>query len=145
MEPLKDNTNLAYQIGLCRIALVVDQIDHEMRSHQALAKLFHLGILQDRRACLTYFWWVVLGGKELRCSDLDLLPNELRSAITPQLMREWLALFCHIAWPIIGEQLTRAWAERAEEVFQLMAPGSCSQQKLGTGHLVPCINTAEES
>jgi truncated hemoglobin YjbI len=145
MNSLEQNTNLAYQIGLRRIALVVDQIHHQMRSQHTLAELFRLGAHRDQRARLSYFWWVVLGGNELRCSDLNLLPSELRSLITPELFREWLGLFRHTARPIIGEDLTRAWAEKAEEVANLLVPSSCSQQKLCASHLVHCLNTAEES
>lgn len=144
MDTREHNTNLAYQIGLRRIALVVDQIHRQMSSHRTLAQLFHLDGHRDLRARLTYFWWTVLGGKELRGANLDLLPSELRSAITPELFREWLGLFCQSARPIIGEDLTRAWAEKAQQAAHLLR-GSCPQQKLGAGKLIPCLKTAEES
>jgi hypothetical protein len=83
----EQTSHLAYLIGLCRIALVVDQVQHNMRSHHALAKLFRFGAPPDQRARLTYFWWIVLGGRELRAAALGLLPAELRSAITPKRRR----------------------------------------------------------
>jgi truncated hemoglobin YjbI len=143
MDTLEHNTNLAYQIGLRRIALVVDQIHRQMRSHRTLGKLFHLGDHPDQRALLTYFWWTVLGGRELHGADLDLLPSELRSAITPELFREWLDLFCHTARPIIGDELARAWAQKAEQAAHLLLPGCYPQQKLGAPKLVPCFKSAE--
>ena len=143
------NRNLAHEIGLCRIALVVEQVHRNMQRHHALANLFHLlNGNADQRACLTYFWWVVLGGNPLRSVDPDMswgstaethahrvphsqpdgviascpvfateqTPQALRQQINDEVLRGWLALFRHTALPIIGEDLTRAWIEKAERV-----------------------------
>jgi hypothetical protein len=68
--------------------------------------------LGHRRAQLTYFWWVVLGGNKLRVVDLDVIPKDVSS----ELLEDWLALFREAALPIIGEEFTRAWMQRAERL-----------------------------
>ena len=117
MSNLPQNRSLAYEIGLCRIAMVVDQVHRQMKTHHVLAELFHVrGDWGSRRARLTYFWWVVLGGNKLRAIDLELIPKDVRTGITPELLRDWLALFRQAALPIIGGEFTSAWMGKAERL-----------------------------
>jgi hypothetical protein len=60
MHNPRNHRNLAHEIGLCRIALVVEQVHQKMQRHHAVAKIFYLlSGDADQRARLTYFWWVV--------------------------------------------------------------------------------------
>jgi len=117
MGELPQNRNLAYDIGLCRIALVVDRVHRQVKTHPVLAEIFHLGgDWGDGRARLTYFWWVVLGGNKLRAIDLELIAKDVHDGINPDLLKEWFILFHNSAVPVIGEELTRAWMGRAERL-----------------------------
>jgi hypothetical protein len=70
MADLRQSTNLALEIGLYRFALVVNGVFKQMKNHPAFATLLDFSESHDdEKACLTYFWWVVLGGNKL--SDLD--------------------------------------------------------------------------
>lgn len=117
MSSVRQNKNLAYEIGLCRIAVVVDQVHREMKKHERLEKFFrepeNWG---DRRARLTYFWWVVLGGNKLRTVALEVIPQRLRVGVSDELLRDWLHVLGNAALPILGEEQTRAWMQRAEQV-----------------------------
>jgi hypothetical protein len=64
VRPSKD---LAYEIGLYRIALFVHAIHDQMKMQSAFAKLFNV---TGSDARLTYSWWVVLGGNKLSNSGL---------------------------------------------------------------------------
>lgn len=111
------NRNLAYEIGLCRIALAVDQLQRKVKTHQALAEVFPTSAGHgEQRARLTYFWWVVLGGNRLPDLDWEVIPEDARTRISPELLRDWLALFRQTALPIIGQEFTNAWMQRAERL-----------------------------
>ncbi|HUN60674.1 MAG TPA: hypothetical protein VMU53_01730 [Candidatus Sulfotelmatobacter sp.] len=117
MSNVRQNKNLAYEIGLCRIAMVVDRVHREMTKHEGLAKFFPAPAdWGDRRARLTYFWWVVLGGNKLRAVDLQVIPLDLRAGASEELLKDWLTVFRRAARPILGEELTRAWMQKAEQV-----------------------------
>jgi hypothetical protein len=113
MSSLQESRNLAYEISLCRIALVADQVHQQneqtSRAGGTLPRATRLGTSE---AQLTYFWWVVLGGNKLRVVDLDVIPKDVSS----ELLEDWLALFREAALPIIGEEFTRAWMQRAERL-----------------------------
>ena len=103
--------NLAYEIGLCRIAAVVDHVDRQIRHHGTLVEFLSFKH-KDRRAALTYFWWVVLGGHPLHRTGL---PGE---HISGKALRDWIAVFPRTALPVIGEDLTRAWMQATERLAQ---------------------------
>jgi truncated hemoglobin YjbI len=113
MKNLQPSTNLALKIGLYRIALVVNGVFKQMKKHPAFATLFDFSESHDDEACLTYFWWVVLGGNKLSDLDSEVIRGCAWMGISPTLFREWLALFRETAHPIIGEKLTDAWMLRA--------------------------------
>lgn len=117
MSDLRQKRNLAYEIGLCRIALVVDQVHRQIKTHHLLAKIFRLSHNEgEQRARLTYFWWVVLGGNRLRAVDLQVIPRDVLAGINPELLRDWFSVFCQAAVPIPGEEFTRAWMAKAEQL-----------------------------
>lgn len=117
MGNLQQSRNLAYEIGLCRIALVVEQLHSRTKNHPELARIFRVSENDgDRRARLTYFWWVVLGGNRLRDTDLQMIPQIVVADVTLELLHGWLGIFRQAALPIIGEEFTRAWGEKAERL-----------------------------
>jgi len=108
---------LAYQVGLCRIALVVEAVHGQMKAQPSFAELFDgSGSEGEHRARLTYFWWVVLGGNTLSYVDWEVVEQLARTVTSPELLGEWLKLFRQAALPIIGEESTRAWAQRVEQL-----------------------------
>ena len=114
MADLRQSTNLALEIGLYRIALVVNGVFKQMKNYPAFATLFDVcESHDDEKACLTYFWWVVLGGNKLSDLDSEVIRGCPWMGISPTLFREWLALFRQTALPIIGEKLTDGWMLRA--------------------------------
>ena len=117
MNDLQQSKNLAHAIGLYHIALVVNAVYHQMKTHAAFAKHFDVSLSDDdQTAHLLYFWWVVLGGKELSHVDWDVIRRDPRMRISPSLLRYWLALFRRTATPIIGAEFTAAWMREAEQL-----------------------------
>ena len=122
MDDLPHSRNLALEIGLYRIALVVNAVFNQMKTHPAFAALFEVSESRDDdQACLTYFWWVVLGGNKLSDLDSEVIRGCGRMGTSPGLFREWLALFRQTALPIIGQALTDAWMRRAVQVVHEFA------------------------
>jgi truncated hemoglobin YjbI len=128
VRPSKD---LAYEIGLYRIALVVHAVHDQMKMQSAFARLFNVtGSDDDQKARLTYFWWVVLGGNKLNNRDWAVIRGDARTGISSRLFREWFGLFRQTALPIIGAELTGAWMLRAARLshkFEVVAHGHAMQ------------------
>jgi truncated hemoglobin YjbI len=115
MTHLRQNKNLAYQISLCRIALVVDAVHRQMQTQQMLAEPFDInGDNGEQRARLTYFWWVVLGGNKLRDIDWE-VRGDSRTGISPELLKNWIVVFRQAALPILGREFTEGWIQKAEQ------------------------------
>jgi truncated hemoglobin YjbI len=103
MADSRPSRNLALEIGMYHIALVVNAVLDQMKTQPALATLFDVnGSHSGEKACLTYFWWLVLGGNKLSDLDSDVIRRCGRMGISPSLSREWLALFRQTAPPING-------------------------------------------
>ena len=113
MADLRQSRNLALEIGLYHMALVVNAVFNQMKNHPAFATFSHVSESHDDEACLTYFWWVVLGGNKLSEPDSEVIRGCGQMGISRSLFREWLALFRQTALPIIGRELTDAWMLRA--------------------------------
>ena len=115
MADLRQSRNLALEIGLYHMALVVNAVFNQMKTQPAFATLFHVRESHDDddEACLTYFWWVVLGGNKLSEPDSEVIRGCGQMWISCSLFREWLALFRQTALPIIGTELADAWLLRA--------------------------------
>ena len=117
MADLLRRRNLALQIGLYHIALVVNAVFNEMKTQPAFATLFNVSESHGKeKACFTYFWWMVLGGNKLSDLDSEVIRGCGRMGISSSLFREWLALFRQAALPIIGAELTDAWQRRAVQL-----------------------------
>lgn len=132
MADLRQSTNLALEIGLYRIALVVNGVFKQMKNYPEFATLFD--VCDDEKACLTYFWWMVLGGNKLSDLDSEVIRGCPWVGISPTLFREWLALFRQTALPIIGEKLTDGWMLRALPLapeFPLTGDGDAVQLAQG--------------
>jgi hemoglobin len=116
------NSSLAYQLGVCRIALVVDRFYSQMQAHPTLREPFAVrGHWGDCRARLTYFWWVTLGGNKIPDHDFEMVPSCVRAGLNSEMMREWTTLFRQVARSVVGEQLANAWMEVAERVGRKLA------------------------
>ena len=114
---LGQSRDLAHEIGLYRIALVVNAVFDQMKTWPAFATLFDVSESHDdEKACLTYFWWVVLGGNKLSDRHSEVIRGYGRMGTSRSLLREWLAVFCQTARPIIGTELTDAWMTKAVQV-----------------------------
>jgi truncated hemoglobin YjbI len=117
MVYLRQSRKLAYEIGLHRIALVVDAAHRQMKTHPSFAKQFYVnGSDGEQRAHLTYFWWVILGGNKLKEVDWQVVREGASTGINTESLSDWLAVFRQAAFPIIGEELAHAWVLRAEQV-----------------------------
>ena len=117
MADLLRRRNLALQIGLYHIALVVNAVFNEMKTQPAFATLFNVSESHGKeKACFTYFWWMVLGGNKLSDLDSEVIRGRGRMGISSSLFREWLALFRQAALPIIGAEWTDAWQRRAVQL-----------------------------
>jgi hemoglobin len=127
----ESDISLAHAIGLCRIAKVVDQFCDEIASHPDLEEPFRvIGNCPDRKARLTYFWWVTLGGKTSRGMQCDLVPKHIRAGFAGKLMGEWTTLFRRVACSVLDRQLAEAWIERAARLGQSL---QTSNGHRGTG------------
>jgi truncated hemoglobin YjbI len=109
--------NLAHEIGLCRIALIVDRFNERVQSHPQTEDLFAVaGNGGDHRARLTYFGWVLPGGKRLKTVEFAAIPKLIRDRIAPDKLRDWISVFRKAAVPVIGEELTRAWIQKVQRL-----------------------------
>jgi hemoglobin len=111
MNNLRQSRVLAHEIGLCRIAMVVDKFCREMETRTVLREHFGTGgDWGSYRARLTHFWWVALGGKGLRTVSFDMFPIEA------ELSGDWIILFRQAALSIVGKELTEAWMREVEQL-----------------------------
>ena len=114
MSDLQHSTNLAVEIGFYRIVSVVNAVFDRMKDHPVFSTLFKASVNRvHEKYCMTYFWWVVLGGNKFSDLDSEVIRGCAWMSISPTLFREWLALFHQTAVPIIGTNLTDAWTLRA--------------------------------
>jgi len=116
MADFRQSKNLAREIGLYRIALVVQALHEQTKTDPAFARLFNVGETAcDQKARLTYFWWVVLGGSKLSDLDWKVIRENPQAGVSLRIFRDWLELFRITALPIIGAELTGAWMLRAAQ------------------------------
>jgi truncated hemoglobin YjbI len=117
MSDLQHSTNLAVEIGFYRIVSVVNAVFDRMKDHPVFSTLFKASVNRvHEKYCMTYFWWVVLGGNKLSDLDSEVIRGCGRMGVSSSLFREWLALFRQAALPIIGAELTDAWKRRAMQL-----------------------------
>lgn len=104
--------SLAHEIGLRRIALVVDKLCNRLEANPELAEFFRIeGTPLGDRARLTYLWWVALGGHALPEVKLGVELSRLEAEPDFRMLREWINLFHHIAASLIEEELADSWME----------------------------------
>jgi hypothetical protein len=114
MSERRQGRNLAHEIGMCRMAMVVNAVHRQMEGDPQFAQDFAtLGNPDEQRAQLTYFWWVALGGKALRNMDSALTCKFGPKQSNDDSLEHWLAMFRTAALPILGQELTQAWAKQA--------------------------------
>ncbi|MGB2623135.1 MAG: hypothetical protein WA857_18975 [Candidatus Acidiferrum sp.] len=117
MASFRRSKNLAHEIGLDCIALVVDALHEQMKTRPEFARLFNVsGTDGDQNARLTYFWWVALGGNKLSDLEWKVIRENAQVGVSPSVLRDWLELFRKTALPIIGAESTGAWMLRAAQL-----------------------------
>jgi truncated hemoglobin YjbI len=117
MADLLPSKNLPQKIGLYHIALVVNAVYDQMKTHPAFTTVFDASASDDdQTARLTYFWWMVLGGHRLSRLAWEVIRSDPRMVISPSQLGIWLALFRETALPIIGADLTGAWMRRVAQL-----------------------------
>jgi hemoglobin len=114
MNSHSKQTILAHEIGLCRIAKVVNEFYSRVQQHPTLQEPFRVvGDWGDHRARLTYFWWTVLGGKGLGSLHFNVVPKHVRAGFTVELLSDWLTLFREVVYSIVPRDMAGAWMDRA--------------------------------
>lgn len=117
MNTIQDKTILAHSIGLCRIAVVVDKFCDLVQAHPTLAEPFRvLGDWGDRKALLTYFWWVTLGGKRTGDVHFAVIPKHAGAGFNAELLQNWATSFRQVVLSVVGKELTDAWMEKASRL-----------------------------
>lgn len=117
MANFRQSKDLAHEIGLYRIALVVEALQEQTKTDPAFARLFHVrGSEDDQKARLTYFWWVALGGNKLSDLDWKVIRENAQTGVSPSVLSDWLELFRKTALPIVGAESTGAWMLRAAQL-----------------------------
>ena len=117
MTNFRQSKNLAHEIGLYRIASVVEALHEQTKTDPAFARLFNVrGTECDQKARLTYFWWVALGGNKLSDLDWKVIRENAQTGVSPSVFRDWLELFRKTALPIVGAESTGAWMLRAAQL-----------------------------
>jgi hypothetical protein len=102
MAELRQSRSLALEIGLYRIALVVNGVFKHMKKHPAFATLFDVSESHDdEKACLTYFWWIVLGSNKLSDLDSEVIRGCAWMAISPTLFRSGSHCFAKQHFPLL--------------------------------------------
>jgi truncated hemoglobin YjbI len=114
MKTLAGTIDLAHQIGLIRIALVVDRFYDQLRRRPELAEPFHvMGNCPGRKACVTYFWWVALGGNQVAEIHVAAEPVCELDGAHAGLERESLGLFRGALFSVVDGELAEAWWNEA--------------------------------
>jgi len=119
----RQNRKLAYEIGMCRIAMVVDAVHRQMESLPQLSRaMAPCRTAEEQRAQLTYFWWLILGGNALDGVECKLLRVFERSGANRDLFQLWLPMLRPAALPILGERLTDQWKIEIEGLRAAFEP-----------------------
>jgi truncated hemoglobin YjbI len=117
MTNFRQSKDLAHEIGLYHIALVVEALHEQTKIDPAFARLFNVGGSEcDQKARLTYFWWAALGSNKLSDLDWKVIRENAQTGVSPSVFRDWLELFRKTALPIIGAESTGAWMLRAAQL-----------------------------
>jgi truncated hemoglobin YjbI len=129
MNTNQNNEILAHSIGLSRIAMVVDKFYDQVQADPKLVE--PLGVVGDwgsHKARLTYFWWVMLGGRSVREVSFQVVRKPAKPGFSPELLRHWVALFRQAALSVVGSELTEAWMDRVSRLSQTLIIGHVQYQ-----------------
>jgi hemoglobin len=109
--------DIANDIGIERVQRVVDDFYDAVQRHPKLREPF--GIVDDwseHKAHLTHFWWVSLGGKPYRSKPYQVAVKHMEAGFTPELLRDWLALFRETLDRQLPKDLADQWYARATNI-----------------------------
>jgi hemoglobin len=115
MRPVQLESNLAFEIGLCRVATVVDRFYDELSDRSDLTEPFRkVGGWQQHKARMTYFWWVALGGNPGSEEHLKMIDRQRRDGFNSKSLDAWMRLFSDVVFANVDQVLAEAWMEQAE-------------------------------
>lgn len=110
MYEVQSDMNLAYQIGLCRIAMAVDQFCDQVRANPEVEEPFAANAdWGDYKARMTYFWWVALGGDPIGEFNIEIALKQGRAGQDVEMLRSWMSLFRESAMSVMSKELAEAW------------------------------------
>lgn len=125
MRSVQLESNLAFEIGLCRIATVVDRFYDELNDRRDLTEPFRrVGGWPQHKARMTYFWWVALGGNPGSEAHLRMIDPHHRDGFNSRSLDAWMDLFKDVLFTNLKIDLAEAWMQQAEYVKAiLLLPG----------------------
>lgn len=115
MRVVQLEPNLAFEIGLRRIATVVDSFYCQMMVRSDLKEPFcRVGTWAEHKARMTYFWWVALGGNPGSEEHLRLIDHQREDGFDSGALDGWMQLFAKVVHANLKRGLAEAWIEQAE-------------------------------
>jgi len=104
-------------IGRERVAQVVDDFYARVRKHPALAEPFAaVADWDEHKARMTHYWWRSLGGPRYRPYRYEVMARHEPVEVSPELLKDWLALFVQTLREHLPDELARPWYERARRI-----------------------------
>ncbi|GAB3243609.1 group III truncated hemoglobin [Chitinimonas naiadis] len=109
--------DIAREIGLEQVRLVVDTFYRRVRAHPLLSVPFaRVHDWPQHLEHLSHFWWVTLGGERYLDYRYAVPQRHAEAGFTPALLVDWLALFHETVREQVAPPLADAWLERAERI-----------------------------
>lgn len=109
--------NIASEIGLERVAAVVDEFYRRVQLDPHLSQPF--SVVHDwpaHKQHLTHFWWVSLGGERYADYQYQVPAKHEAAGFTPALLDIWLPLFSATLHDVLPAELALPWLQRAEKI-----------------------------
>lgn len=109
--------NIASEIGLERVAAVVDEFYRRVQLDPHLSQPF--AVVHDwpvHKQHLTHFWWVSLGGERYADYQYQVPAKHEAAGFTPALLDIWLPLFSATLHDLLPAELALPWLQRAEKI-----------------------------
>lgn len=107
------------QIGLEKIAVVVDDFYDRIQHHPTLAQPFsQVHDWAEHKARLSHFWWVSLGGAPYRQDIYRIAEKHMdeKMGMQPALIDDWLALFQETLRDHLPPDQLEPWLQRASHM-----------------------------
>lgn len=133
LKAVQLESNLAFEIGLCRIATVVDRFYDELNIRPDLTEPFRrVGGWAQHKAHMTYFWWVALGGNPGSEEHVKMIDRQCREGFDSMSLDAWMQLFKKVVLADVKKDLAEAWIEQAEYLKAILLLRACPSKPAGT-------------